>query len=273
MEHFLQNFNLSFKNFLHFLPALIGGIVCIILTFIIANLTSKIVSKYALRRTNDPLITNFISKIVWSILLIFGIVIALGILGLGTISNKILAGAGITTFIVGFALKDIGENFLSGLVLAFSRPYKVGNLIESASVSPPVKGIVRNMTMRQTTVEAENGKIIMIPNSSIIKNPLTKYTNDDNDLRQEFSISVDTKKVEEAVELIEDAIKSFSSVIKNEKKSPKVVADSLSGDKLKLLVIFWFDSDHFKGSKSGTKTEIMFNVFKKLNEKEISFSG
>jgi small-conductance mechanosensitive channel len=158
-------------------------------------------------------------------------------------------------------------------VLAFSRPYKVGNLIESASVSPPVKGIVRNMTMRQTTVEAENGKIIMIPNSSIIKNPLTKYTNDDNDLRQEFSISVDTKKVEEAVELIEDAIKSFSSVIKNEKKSPKVVADSLSGDKLKLLVIFWFDSDHFKGSKSGTKTEIMFNVFKKLNEKEISFSG
>jgi small conductance mechanosensitive channel len=103
MEHFLQNFNLSFKNFLHFLPALIGGIVCIILTFIIANLTSKIVSKYALRRTNDPLITNFISKIVWSILLIFGIVIALGILGLGTISNKILAGAGITTFIVGFA--------------------------------------------------------------------------------------------------------------------------------------------------------------------------
>jgi small-conductance mechanosensitive channel len=114
---------------MHYLPALIGGIICIILTFIVANLVAKLVSKYALRRTRDPLVTNFISKIVWSILLIFGIVIALGILGLGTISNKILAGAGITTFIVGFALKDIGENFLSGLILAFSRPYKVGNLI------------------------------------------------------------------------------------------------------------------------------------------------
>jgi small conductance mechanosensitive channel len=273
MEHFFENFNLSFKNFLHYLPALIGGIVCIILTFIIANLIAKIVSKYVLHRTKDTLIANFISKIVWSILLIFGIVIALGILGLGTISNKILAGAGITTFVVGFALKDIGENFLSGLVLAFSRPYKVGNLIESVSVTPPVKGIVKNMTMRQTTVEAENGKIIMIPNSSIIKNPLIKYTNDDNDLRQEFTISVDTKKIEEAVKLIEEVIKSFPSVIKNEKRLPKVVADSLVGDKLKLLVIFWFDSDHFKGSKSGTKTEIMFSVFKKLNEKEIGFSG
>jgi small conductance mechanosensitive channel len=273
MEHFFENFNLSFKNFLHYLPALIGGIICIILTFIIANLVAKIASKYALHRTKDPLITNFISKMIWSVLVIFGIAIALGILGLGTISNKILAGAGITTFIVGFALKDIGENFLSGLVLAFSRPYKVGNLIESASVSPPVRGIVKNMTMRQTTVEAENGKIILIPNSSIIKFPLTKYTNDDNDLRQEFSINVDTKRADEAVKLIEEGIRAFPSVIRSERKSPKVIADSLAGDKLKLLIIFWFDYDHFKGSKSGTKTEIMFNVFKKLNDNEIAFSG
>ena len=269
MERFFKTFNLSFRNFLDYLPALTGGIVCIILTFIIANLASKWVSKYALHRTKDPLITNFISKIIWSILLIFGIVIALGILGLGTISNKILAGAGITTFIVGFALKDIGENFLSGLILAFSRPYKVGNLIESDSV----KGIVKNMTMRQTTVEAENGKIILIPNSSIIKNPLIKYANDDNDLRQEFTINVDTKEAESASKAIAETVESFPSVLKTEEKSVKVIVDSLNGDKVKLLVIFWFDSNHFKGSKSGTRTEIMFNVFKKLDEKEYAYSG
>jgi small conductance mechanosensitive channel len=269
MERFLKTFNLSLRNFLGYLPALIGGIVCIILTFVAANLVAKWVSKYALRRTKDPLITNFISKIIWSILLIFGIVIALGILGLGTISNKILAGAGITTFIVGFALKDIGENFLSGLILAFSRPYKVGNLIESDSV----KGIVKNMTMRQTTVEAENGKIVLIPNSNIIKNPLIKYANDDNDLRQEFTISVDSKKAENASKVIEETIKSFPSVLKTEEKSVKVIVDSLNGDKVKLLVIFWFDSDHFKGSKSGTRTEIMFAVFRKLDEKEFAYSG
>jgi small conductance mechanosensitive channel len=269
MERFFKTFNLSFRNFLDYLPALIGGIVCIILTFIAANMVAKWVSKYALRRTKDPLITNFISKIIWSVLLIFGIVIALGILGLGTISNKILAGAGITTFIVGFALKDIGENFLSGLILAFSRPYKVGNLIESDSV----KGIVKNMTMRQTTVEAENGKIILIPNSNIIKNPLIKYANDDNDLRQEFTISVDSKKAENASKVIEETIKSFPSVLKTDEKSVKVIVDSLNGDKVKLLVIFWFDSNHFKGSKSGTRTEIMFAVFKKLDEKEFAYSG
>jgi small conductance mechanosensitive channel len=269
MKHFFENFNLSFKNFLDYLPALIGGIVCLIITFIVANFISKMVSKYVLKRTKDSLIANFVSKIVWSILLIFGIVIALGILGLGTISNKILAGAGITTFIVGFALKDIGENFLSGLVLAFSRPYKVGSLIESGSV----KGIVKDMTMRQTTVESENGKITLIPNSNIIKNPLVKYINDDNDLRQEFTISVDAKNAEDAAQLIEDTVKSFPSVIKTDKKTVKVIIDSLNGDKVKLQVIFWFDSEYFKGSKSGTRTEIMFGVFKKLNEKEYAYSG
>lgn len=269
MERFLETFNLSFKNFLHYLPALVGGIVSLILTFIIANLVAKLVSKYVLLRTHDPLITNFISKIIWSILLIFGIVIALGILGLGTISNKILAGAGITTFIVGFALKDIGENFLSGLILAFSRPYKVGSLIESDSV----KGVVQNMTMRQTTVEAENGKIILIPNSTIIKNPLIKYANDDNHLRQEFTISVAAKQAEHASKLIEETVASFSYVLKDAGKSVKVIIDSLNGDKVKFLVIFWFDKDHFKGSKSGSRTEIMFAVFKKLNEKEYAYSG
>jgi len=269
MKNFFDNFHLSFKNFLNYLPALAGGIICLVATFFIAGFLSKIVSKRALKRTRDPLISNFIAKIVWAVLLIFGIVIALGILGLGTISNKILAGAGITTFIVGFALKDIGENFLSGIILAFSRPYKIGSFIES----PPVKGVVKNMTMRQTTVEAENGKIILIPNSMIIKNPLIKYTNDDNDLRQEFSISVETEKAEEAMKLISQTVNSFNSVLKTENRPVKVIIDSLNADKIKLLVVFWFDSGHFKGSKSGTRTEIMFAVFKKLKEAGYKFSN
>jgi small-conductance mechanosensitive channel len=127
--------------------------------------------------------------------------------------------------------------------------------------------------MRQTTVEAENGKIILIPNSSIIKNPLIKYSNDDNDLRQEFNISVDVKKAEEASKVIQDEVQSFPSVLKAKEKPVKVIVDSLTGEKVKLLVIFWFDSEHFKGSKSGTRTEIMFSVFRKLDEKGYAYSG
>lgn len=268
MTAILKNFHLSWSAFLDSLPAILGGIICFIITILLANFFSRIASKYALRRSKDSLVANFIGKIIWSVIFILGTVLALGILGLGTISNKILAGAGITTFVIGFALKDIGENFLAGLILAFSRPYRVGNLIECTGV----KGVVKDMTMRQTTVEAENGKIIMIPNSNILNNPLTKYINDDNNLHQEFAISVDTAVAKEAVKLIETTIHSFNAV--NSKTKPvKVVVDSLDDDKIKLRVIFWLDGTTFKGSRSDTRSEIMFAVFDALNKAGYKYSG
>jgi small conductance mechanosensitive channel len=268
MDNFFNYFELSFHNFIHYLPALAGGIICLLITFFTANFVSKIVSRYSLKRTKDTLIANFIGKIAWSVVFILGLVMALGILGLGTISNKILAGAGITTFVVGFALKDIGENFLAGLLLAFSRPYKVGSMIESESV----KGVVKNMTMRQTTVESDNGKIILVPNSNIVNNPLIKYSHEDNYLRQEFTINVSIDDVEKAVKLIAECINKFDVVLKKTDKQVKVNIDSLSADKVKLLVIFWFDST-LGSSGADTRTEVMLAVFKRLKEAGYKFSG
>lgn len=268
MNSIFNSFRLSFQNFLNNVPSILGAIACLVATLFAANLISKLISRYTLRRTKDPLISNFISKIIWAVIFILGTVLALGILGLGTISNKILAGAGLTTFIVGFALKDIGENFLSGLILAFSRPYRVGNLIECESA----KGIVKDMTMRQTTVEAENGKIILIPNSMILKNPLIKYANDDNNLRQEFSANVAVEQMEEAITVLRDAVAAFDFVSEDAGRPVKVVVDSLNSDKVKLKVIYWFDSS-FKGSRSGARTRVLVKVFETLKEKGIKFSG
>jgi small conductance mechanosensitive channel len=267
MTNFFKSFHLSWSSFVDYLPILLAGIVCFLLTLFISNFAAKIVSKYSIRRTKDSLIANFISKIVWSVIFILGTVLALGILGLGTISNKILAGAGITTFVVGFALKDIGENFLAGLILAFSRPFKVGNMIECESI----KGVVKDMTMRQTTVEAENGRIILVPNSLIINNPLIKYAHDDNDLRREFSLNVETDKVSEASKIIHATISAFDKVSRD--NPVKVIVDSLNGDKIKLLVIYWFDKTNFKGSLSESKSEVMLAVLGALKEKDIKYSG
>jgi small conductance mechanosensitive channel len=268
IKNFLKNFHISLSAFVDYLPALLGGIVCFILTIVLANVLSKIVAKYSKRRTKDSLIANFLGKIIWAVIFILGTVLALGILGLGTISNKILAGAGITTFVVGFALKDIGENFLAGLVLAFSRPYRVGGLIECEGI----KGVVMDMTLRQTTVESDDGKTVLIPNSSIIKNPLFKYQNRDN-LNQEFSLSVDVTDARKAMQIIDHAINSFDYVMRPPGKQANVIADSLSGDKLKLTATFWFDTTKFKSNRLETKSEIMIEVFNQLQKAGIKFNS
>jgi small conductance mechanosensitive channel len=268
LDKFLKTFNLSLHNLIAYLPALIGGIAVFILGLFLSNFISKSVNKYSLRRTKDPLIANFIEKMTWTVFFILGTVLALGILGLGTISNKILAGAGITTFVIGFALKDIGENFLSGLILAFSRPFRVGSLIECVEV----KGIVKDMTLRQTTVESEDGKIILVPNSMFIKNPLARYKNIDN-LRQEFSFNIGTANVGKAMQIIKDAVHSFDNVLQVPEKPVKVIAEGMSGDKVKVTTVFWFDTIKFKGSFSGTKSEIMLHIIEKLKKEGCEFSG
>jgi small-conductance mechanosensitive channel len=271
MSQLLKSFHLSLSALIDYLPSLIGAIACFIITIFLAGLLSKIVSRYSLRRTKDSLIANFIGKIIWAVIFILGTVLALGILGLGTISNKILAGAGITTFIVGFALKDIGENFLSGLILAFSRPYKVNSLIECEDI----KGVVKDMTLRQTTVEAENGKIILIPNSMIISNPLIKYsTNNDTDLRQEFYILLEPDQAREGAKLIRETIMDFEHILKTPEKPIRVTIDSLAEDKIKFLVVFWFDTFKLKdSSESMTKTEIILSVTEALHKRGLKFEG
>jgi small conductance mechanosensitive channel len=265
---FLKTFNLSLHGLIAYLPALIGGIVVFVVSIFIANFLSKVVGRYSLKRTKDTLVANFIGKIAWMILFILGTVLALGILGLGTISNKILAGAGITTFVVGFALKDIGENFLSGLILAFSRPYHVGSLIECEEV----KGVVKDMTLRQTTVESDEGRIILVPNSMILKNPLARYKNQDS-LSQDFSLSLEPGTAEKAMTLIRETVHSFDKVLKVPEKPVRVIVESMSGDKVKIKIAFWFDTEEFKGSFSETRSEIMLAVFNALKKEGYAFSG
>jgi small-conductance mechanosensitive channel len=267
MERIIDSFTRLFH--MNYMPQIIGAALCFTATLFLAKFLSRLASRFSMRKTEDRLIATFISRILWTIVFIIGCVIAFGILGLGTVSNKILAGAGITTFVVGFALKDIGENFLAGVILAFSRPYREGSLIECDGI----KGTVRSMSMRQTTVEVENGRIVLMPNSSLIKEPVTKYLQSDRDMRQEFTMSTELEKARKAVDIVTQTISSTEHVLNNETKPVKVIVDSLNGDKVKLNVTFWFDTKKFEGSRSGTKSEIMLEVFDRLDKEGIKFSG
>ena len=269
MNQILAQFRNMAERFAYYAPSIFGAIIFFALFLVVARLLSRLGTRYALRRTRDGLIASFIGKIIYFVFFIVGCVVALALLGLGTVSNKILAGAGITTFVIGFALKDIGENFLAGLILAFSRPYREGSLIECHGI----KGIVRSMTMRQTTVEVENGRLVLIPNSAIIKEPLTKFQDSDLDMRQEFSLSVEPQHLRQAMDLINESISKFSFVHRHRHKAVRVILDSLSGDRAKLTVIFWFDTSKFEGSRSETKSEIILQVLDDLKNAGINYSG
>jgi small conductance mechanosensitive channel len=111
--------------------------------------------------------------------------ITLYLLGLNSFTNKVLAGAGLLAFVIGFALKDIGENFLAGIILAFKSPFKLDDLIEVNNII----GFVKDINIRETHIKTPDGKDVFLPNSIILKNPMFNYTID-GFLRYEFVVGI-----------------------------------------------------------------------------------
>ena len=67
-----------------------------------------------------------------------------------------MAGAGILTFVIGFAFKDISENFLAGILLAFKSPFKADDLIETENVI----GYVKELRIRETIIKTTEGVLL-----------------------------------------------------------------------------------------------------------------
>ena len=88
------------------------------------------------RKPPSHITANFTSQLIGFTLKAIVVFTTLYFIGLNSFANKFLAGAGLLTFVIGFALKDIGRNFLAGIILAFKSPFKLDDLIELKNYAP-----------------------------------------------------------------------------------------------------------------------------------------
>src|SRR6218665_213062 len=124
-----KNIDQALEGIRHFFmakfPLILFSLILMTLGFFAIKKLKKIAFNYIDKKSEDSLASDFLVNLIAFVLTVILIIICLSILGWGHVTDRILAGAGITTFIVGFALKDIGENFLAGILMAFRRPFKV----------------------------------------------------------------------------------------------------------------------------------------------------
>lgn len=116
--------------------------------------------------------------------LIIGIMVAIGTLGFPLANLAIVAGA--LSLGIGFGLQSIVNNFVSGLILLFERPIKVGDWI----VTTAGEGIVKRISVRSTEIETFDWASVIIPNSELITAPVTNWTHKNRYTRLIIPISV-----------------------------------------------------------------------------------
>ena len=230
---FSNIFNEFYSDISLMLPRMITGMIVIIVFVILGKLFYNIVGKRIQKKWKDSIISNFVSEATkWSFY-IFGIIIALNIIGFGGIASSLIAGAGISAIIFGFAFKDIGENFLAGIILALKRPFEIGDIIEVEGY----KGNVKDLDLRITHLRNVEGKDIYIPNSSIIKNTLINYTKDGN-LRVNFMIGIAPEcDINQTRSLIIDYLGQNKEILKN--PMPNIIVQELGEFTTDLQVLFW----------------------------------
>jgi small-conductance mechanosensitive channel len=149
-----------------FLPRLGTGLLIVFLFWLVAKALQRAVERLTRVPRFDPLLTRYIGSAIRVALMLFGIVTALGTMGVDV--SALVAGLGLTGFALGFALKDIVSNALSGILVLVYRPFRVLDRIEVTSLT----GTVSEINLRYTVLEAE-GKTILIPNASLFTNPVT----------------------------------------------------------------------------------------------------
>ena len=231
---------------LAFLPKLGIGILILVLGLLFANLIRRLVLPRILSRMDDPLLARFIGRVIKTSILIVVVFFAFYVMGLTWIAGSLLTGASVSALVVGFAFKDIGENFLAGIMLAFDRPFRVGDLVEISGQQGKIVGLA----LRTTRIKSFDGKDIYVPNAAVVKNPVINYTID-GFLRYDFPVGLDYgSDVSEAIEVILATLKNIDGILWDD-KAPSVSVADLNPSTINLKVFFWlntFDKDVSAGN-------------------------
>ena len=251
----IQNSLIHYWNqFLLSLPRLVIALFILFVSYYLAGYFSRVIKRKFINKDHDPLFVNFLSKTVKVVIMVVGIIIAMNAIGLSGIAQGLLAGAGLSAFVFGFAFKDIAENFLAGMILAFNRPFSLNDTISVRELS----GHVVALNFRTTHIKTFDEKDVFIPNSIVIKEPLTNFTRDGK-IRLDFLVGIAYEDdINTAISTIIRTIKPIKDLKENTEAF--AVVEELAASTVNLRVYFWANTLDYKRGVLEIKSEIISKV-------------
>lgn len=219
------------------MPQLLIALVIILLTYAFAklarNIAQRILNKTKLRKSLINLLILFSSIAIW----IVGIMIAAIIAFPGLTPTKMLAGLGIGSVAIGFAFKDIFENFLAGIIILLRKEMRINDFIACEGY----EGTVEAILVRETHIRQPDGELVILPNSILFKNPLTIRT----DLAQRRTTIICGvgygENVDEARSVIKQAVTDCKTVI-SDSRPVQIFANEFADSSINFEVTWWTGS-------------------------------
>lgn len=167
-----QKISTWLNGFVLLLPNIVLAILIMALVALSTNYVKKLTKKTLARFSSNESVNNLFSSITVVTFFGLGLFLSLNILHLEKTVTSLLAGAGVLGLAVGLAFQDPLINTISGIIMSFKKPYRIGDLVETNNY----QGYITDINLRFTYLRTFDGQKIVIPNKLVIQNPLTNYS-------------------------------------------------------------------------------------------------
>lgn len=221
---------LSFKNiwlkiyallndFFQTLPVIMVALVVIIIFYIIGAICRHVIKKIMINNRHYNVALVFARIAHWTLILA-GILISLAIIFPSITPVDLLAGLGVGSIVLGFAFKDILQNYVTGLLILLKEPFKIGDEIRYREY----EGRVEFIDTRTTFLKSYDGRRILIPNGEIYTNAIIINTAYGNRCT-EYDLNIgNSDSLQKASEIILKVLRNIDTVMKHPEPEVFVIA-------------------------------------------------
>lgn len=226
------------EGFLARTPYIIIGLIVFGIFWLIGRVIRKIISTAGARSTRiDDTLAELLGRLAAALAIILGVFVAAVIIFPTFNPGDLVAGLGITSVAVGFAFKDVLQNFFAGILILWRRPFVVGDQIRVKEY----EGTVSEITVRSTRIKTYDGERAVIPNSDVYTSAVLVRTAYDT-RRVKFVVGIGyLDDIEHGRRAIRRVLDETEGVLHD--PGPWIYVSELAPSSVNFTVYFWVQSE------------------------------
>jgi small conductance mechanosensitive channel len=231
----VDQLELTIEGFIRTFPALLVGLLVFLVFYLVSALAARSVRHVSDRYGRQRNLGVVLGRLLQWLVLLIGLLVMAVIIFPNFTPARMIEFLGIGSVAIGFAFRDILQNFLAGILLLLTEPFRIGDQIVVGSY----EGTVMDIETRATTIRTYDGLRVVIPNADLFVDSVTVNTANSK-RRLEYLLGIGYgDDVEEARQLVYAALVECRSVLPDPK--PEVLLTELAPSSVNLLVRWWIE--------------------------------
>lgn len=221
------------NGFIALIPNLVLALFVFAIFFVVAGAVRRLVRRLTRAHRHARNLGLILGRLAQWTMLLIGLFISLSIVIPTLRAGDLVQLLGISGVAIGFAFRDILQNFLAGILILLTEPFQLDDQI----VFKDFEGTVENIQTRATTIRTYDGRRIVIPNSELFTNSVTVNTAFDN-RRLQYDVGIGYgDDIDEAKRLILEAIHETEGVLRE--PAPDAIVIDLAESTVNIRARWW----------------------------------